>query len=139
MIIIKIIIISIIHSKEFFGQVLFAKYCTCYKLSTTLLGGYHFTNDTQKGKCVAHYHTDSKGNDDKYMSLIKNFPTIILTTNWNYNAVFIVQAYKNGIWRTLRIWSETHSCITENLNFLWIVLNSRTAPAVFKTVSASSC
>ena len=44
------------------------------------------------------------------------------------------QVHKNEIKWPLRIWSQTHPCTTEKLNFLY----PRTPPAVFRTI-ANNC
>ena len=53
--------------------------------------------------------------------------------NW-----IIVQIYKNAAGRPLRIWFQTHLCLTENLNFLlWIIPDPRTPLVIFRTIHAS--
>ena len=45
---------------------------------------------------------------------------------------------QNGARWLLWVWFQIHFWITENSSFLWIISNSRTPPAIFKTISASS-
>ena len=44
---------------------------------------------------------------------------------------------KSGIGLSLRIWSQTHPCTTENLNFLWTVPEPWTPWGIFRIIPAS--
>ena len=57
--------------------------------------------------------------------------------DWMTNTI-TTQAYKNRVGWPLRIWSQTHLSITENMSFPWTVADPRTPPAVLRTIPTNS-
>lgn len=68
---------------------------------------------------------------------VYHLPSLLLMTDWNYNGVIRVQIYKNGVRQPLRICSRTCLYTTENLTFLWPVLDPRTGLALFRATLGS--